>query len=831
MNNRQLHSTGRLAAAIAATLCAAGAQAADVYLRAESFVKSLPGGGSVTMWGYSACDASFSTCGTPSSPGPEIVVPAGDSSLTVHLQNNLREPTSIMIPDQAKSMAPVSFTDAQGRKRISSFDAETAPGGGVQAYTWPNLRPGTYLYQSGTHVQLQVQMGLYGAVVSDAATSTAYPGVTYAQSKTLVFSEIDPVLHQSYTSPLLASSFESPDADPGAELASAGGWSVTGRGGVFDPVADATVVATDGEQTGWVAGGGVLALAAGALGPDTSYALSVDVGDRSDTDFGGYSVGLYAGGTLLASDADQATPSTGFVTRSLSLPAGAPTMAGHYGQPLEIRLSSTAGAIAGTPVTVTGNSFELPAVADGTEGTTANGWALSGAGAGGVFNPAVSIVPQPSDGSQAGWSNGQRQLAQTLGETLAADTTYSVAVDVGDRSDTPFAGYRIGLYAAGNLLAETSNAFTPDSAFQTANLTFTAPASVTAGQALELRLASTTAAPAPTGVTVTNFSFEDPNVANGGGDPLFGATTIPTGWTRSGANAGVYDPLVNFTGQTGDQIGLSRQQATLTQAPAGEVLAANTTYTLTVDVGRSPLATFGGYSVQLLAGTTVIATATYTGGDPNPGLIGAFKTATGTVSIPATHAQLGQALSIRLASTSTSSTARTYFDNVRLTKVTADTSRTYFDNVRITKTPPDPRRTLFDKVSLTASAVGKAANALDRSTHLEDGYRPAQFLLNGESGPTTLVTAAPGDRVLLRLVNAGLQNRAPQLIGGYFEIVAEDGNRSPVARQQYNALLPPGKSLDVLFVAPATPGTYTIYDRRLGLSNGTGQIGRIVVSP
>lgn len=828
MNNRHSNTTGRLAVAIAATLCAAGAQAADVYLRAESFTKALPGGGSVAMWGYSACDAGFATCGAPSSPGPEIVVPPGDTSLTVHLQNNLREPTSIVIPNQSKSMAPVSFTDAQGRKRISSFDAEAAPGGGVQAYTWPNLKPGAYLYQSGSHVQLQVQMGLYGSVVNDAATGGAYAGVPYAQSKTLVFSEIDPLLHQAFTSPLLAASFEAPDADPGAELASAGGWSVTGRGGVFDPVSDATVVASDGEQTGWVAGGGVLSLAAGVLGPDTGYSLSVDVGDRSDTDFGGYSIGLYAGGTLLAGDADQATPGGGFVTRALALPAGAPAMAGHYGEPLEIRLSSTAGAVPGASVAVAGSSFEAPAVADGAEGATATGWALSGAGAGGVFNPAAASVPQPSDGAQAGWSNGQRQFAQALGETLAADTTYSVSVDVGDRSDTPFAGYRIGLYAAGTLLAESADGFTPDGAYQTANLSYTSPSSVTAGQALELRLASTAAAPAPASVTVTNFSFEDPAVLPVVTDPAV-SSVAPSGWNRSSTNAGVYRALGGNLATDGNQVAVSRQTASLTQT-TGEVLTANSTYTLSVDVGRSPSGFVGyaGYSVQLLAGSTVVATATYSGGQPGTG---SFKTATGSVEIQATHAQLGQALQVRLASTSNTASARTYFDNVRLTRVTADTSRTYFDNVRVTKTPPDPRRTLFDNVALTASAVGKAANALDRAAHPQDGYQPNTFLLNGEAGPTTLLTAAPGDRVLLRLVNAGLQNRAPQLIGGYFEIVAEDGNRSPVARRQHTALLPPGKSLDVVFVAPATPGTYTIYDRRLGLSEGSGQIGRIVVSP
>jgi len=827
MNNRNRIFTSSLATAVAATLLGSVAQAADVYLRAEQFAKSVSGAGTVTMWGYSVCDAGFTACVGPSSPGPDVVVPAGDSSLTIHLQNNLRESTSIMIPGQTKPMSPVRFTDAQGRERISAFDAEVAPGA-TEMYSWPNLRPGTYLYQSGSHVQLQVQMGLYGALVHDAAANTAYTGVPYAQAKTVVFSEIDPVLHQSFTLPLQADSFETPDAAAGTETASAGGWAVSGGGGVFDPASDAIVVPTDGEQTGWVTSGGALSLAGGTIGPDTSYALSVDVGDRTDTALAGYSIGLYAGGTPLAQDVDQVAPDGAFATRMLSLAGNAPVLAGHYGQPLEIRLASTTVAPVGTPVTVAGGSFEAPAVADGVEGTTATSWTLSGSGAGGVFNPLAAVVPQPTDGAQMGWSSGQRQLAQTLGETLAANTTYSLSVDVGDRTDTPFAGYRVGLYAGGALLAENTDTLTPDGSFQNASVSYTTPASVAAGQALEVRLASTATAPAPAPIAITNFSFETPDVGVVSEATSVGGVQAPNNWTKSNnSNAGVYDPLLGYTGMDGGQVAWSRQSAVLSQTLTGQVLTANSTYNLSVAVGRILLG-YSGYSVQLYAGATLIGSATYSGGDPG---LGSFKIATGTFVIGASHPALGQTLQVRLASTGGTSLNRTYFDNVVLTRAPADPNRTYFDKVVLTKAPVDARRTLFDKVSLTATGIGKPANALDRSVHPTDGYQPKYFLINGEGNPTNLVTASAGDRILLRLVNAGLQNRAPQLLGGYFEIVGEDGNKAPIARQQYNTLLPAGKSLDVIFVAPTTPGTYTLYDRRLGMSNGSGQIGHIVVGP
>ncbi len=83
---------------------------------------------------------------------------------------------------------------------LRSLTAETAPGA-TATYSWSNLRPGTYLYHSGTHPQVQVQMGLYGTLAKDAAAGQPYTGVAAAAEKRLVFSEIDPALHTAVTAP------------------------------------------------------------------------------------------------------------------------------------------------------------------------------------------------------------------------------------------------------------------------------------------------------------------------------------------------------------------------------------------------------------------------------------------------------------------------------------------------------------------------------------------------------------------------------------------------------------------------------------------------------
>ncbi len=171
------------------------ASAIDYWLRAEPFTVTMPGAVSVPMWGYASCtDGTFSSCSTASVPGPALTVPVGDPSLTIHLSNGLPANTSIVIPGQAANMVPVKFTDSSGRQRVSSFTHETLAGGTAD-YSWASLKPGTYLYHSGTHPQVQVQMGLYGGVKKDFAVGEIYPGVSYSNEVTMIYSEIDPALH------------------------------------------------------------------------------------------------------------------------------------------------------------------------------------------------------------------------------------------------------------------------------------------------------------------------------------------------------------------------------------------------------------------------------------------------------------------------------------------------------------------------------------------------------------------------------------------------------------------------------------------------------------
>jgi FtsP/CotA-like multicopper oxidase with cupredoxin domain len=175
------------------TIMTGTSAAADFYLRAAATTVTMPDGRDVTMWGFANCGGTFTGCDAvpPTIPGPTLTVPPGEA-LTVNLKNSLTVPVSLVIPGQSITPAP-TFDGG----RVMSFTTETGASGGTHAYTWNPIKPGTYIYQSGTNPAVQVQMGLYGAVKQDSVAGSAYPGVNYDNEVLLLFSEVDPFLHDA----------------------------------------------------------------------------------------------------------------------------------------------------------------------------------------------------------------------------------------------------------------------------------------------------------------------------------------------------------------------------------------------------------------------------------------------------------------------------------------------------------------------------------------------------------------------------------------------------------------------------------------------------------
>jgi FtsP/CotA-like multicopper oxidase with cupredoxin domain len=161
-------------AAFAATpgMTSTAGTAGTFNLTAQDSYLNQPDGEAVYSWGYGCVTGSAPAfvpaaitgtfCNTMQVPGPTMVVTEG-ATVTINLTNNLPTAagnTSILFPGfQLTSTCASNATNPQGL-----LACEAAPGATV-TYTFVASAPGTHPYYSGTQGDLQIEMGLYGAVV------------------------------------------------------------------------------------------------------------------------------------------------------------------------------------------------------------------------------------------------------------------------------------------------------------------------------------------------------------------------------------------------------------------------------------------------------------------------------------------------------------------------------------------------------------------------------------------------------------------------------------------------------------------------------------------
>src|SRR5215469_13905954 len=233
MQTNHIKTILKSAALVLAILsCAGAAFCQSINLTAAPTTTTMPDGTVVPMWGYfcgTAVTGSAATCAAlnpksgatvPATWSPVVITvpiaaPTGTTtantiptSIVIVGQVGgglgvLAQRTTTMSPDHSlKQGCPTWFiadpntppgvpcpaNDSgaippnQGR-RVQSFGTEVAAAGATpvapqvasgSALTWTNLRPGTYLLESGTHPSIQVPMGLIGVLV----VTTAPAGTT-----------------------------------------------------------------------------------------------------------------------------------------------------------------------------------------------------------------------------------------------------------------------------------------------------------------------------------------------------------------------------------------------------------------------------------------------------------------------------------------------------------------------------------------------------------------------------------------------------------------------------------------------------------------------------
>jgi manganese oxidase len=166
---------------------------------------STSDGNSHYVWGYAH------TALPMQYPGPTLIVNQGDT-VKIVLNNTLPVPVSITFPGQqgvtATGGAPGLLT-REARALTPAEMAESSPPViGGPTYTFVASQPGTYSYHSATNTDLQVEMGLVGALIVrpngyDQGSAASHPnrkayehaGTGFDREHLFLLSEMDSAIH------------------------------------------------------------------------------------------------------------------------------------------------------------------------------------------------------------------------------------------------------------------------------------------------------------------------------------------------------------------------------------------------------------------------------------------------------------------------------------------------------------------------------------------------------------------------------------------------------------------------------------------------------------
>jgi len=146
-----------------------------------------PDGSSLLLWGF-ALDG-----GRAQYPGPTLILDQSQQ-VEINLTNEFDFPVSMVFPGQV-----VTATGG-----VAGPLTREAVAGNPVTYRFTANNPGTFLYHSGTRPELQVEMGLVGAIIVrpmgfDHMAPQAYnhPDSRYDREVLFLLTEMDPRIHQT----------------------------------------------------------------------------------------------------------------------------------------------------------------------------------------------------------------------------------------------------------------------------------------------------------------------------------------------------------------------------------------------------------------------------------------------------------------------------------------------------------------------------------------------------------------------------------------------------------------------------------------------------------
>jgi FtsP/CotA-like multicopper oxidase with cupredoxin domain len=129
-----------------------------------------------------------------------------------------------------------------------------------------------------------------------------------------------------------------------------------------------------------------------------------------------------------------------------------------------------------------------------------------------------------------------------------------------------------------------------------------------------------------------------------------------------------------------------------------------------------------------------------------------------------------------------------------------------------------------DEALVILSEIDPALNtSADPASFDMRGFAPRYRLIGGKAYPDTdPVDSAPGNRLLLRYVNAGIQHHSMSALGLNQTVVAHDGSPLQYPYSMAAETLAPGQTLDTIITIPANadPGSkFALFDGSLRLRN------------
>jgi hypothetical protein len=139
----------------------------------------------------------------------------------------------------------------------------------------------------------------------------------------------------------------------------------------------------------------------------------------------------------------------------------------------------------------------------------------------------------------------------------------------------------------------------------------------------------------------------------------------------------------------------------------------------------------------------------------------------------------------------------------------------------------DDASTAFDSESVVVLSeldTNLNGSATPETFDMRD-YLPQYFLINGKAFPDTAdIVGNPGEKVLMRYVNAGIQAHAMSTLGLGQTIIAQDGQPYTYSHNVVAETIATGQTLDTIIAVPASADPdvqFTLYDANMLLHNTT----------